>query len=115
MSFYDPQSSIPVYFREPPILVDSLETATSKVQDATVSECLPLLKAVGNPSRDPVDFNKFGLLSLHREDHVRFLHENLAPFPANFVGLDASRPWMVYWALTALYLLGEDVSSLRSR
>ncbi|RVX75277.1 hypothetical protein B0A52_00629 [Exophiala mesophila] len=114
MPSHDPQSSIPLYFREPPILVDSLETTTSKLQDETVSDCLPFLEAA-ETADDPAEFNSFGLLSLHREDHVQFLHENLAQFPANFVGLDASRPWMVYWALAALYMLGEDITPLRSR
>lgn len=108
-------SSIPPYFRQPPVLIDELETSTSTLQAATVNECLPLLKAIEDPSRSPFDFNQFGVFSLQREDHVRFLHENLAQFPARFVGIDASRPWMVYWALAALHMLGEDVSSMRSR
>jgi len=31
------------------------------------------------------------------------------------VGVDSSRPWMVYWALMGLHLLGEDVVPFRSR
>ncbi|KAK7899896.1 CAAX farnesyltransferase (FTase) subunit beta [Exophiala xenobiotica] len=108
-------SSMPAYFRQPPALVDGLETETSKLQSATLDECLPLLMAVDDPSRTPFDFNEFGLPSLEREDHANFLHENLAEFPAPFVGIDSSRPWMVYWALLGLYLLGEDVSPFRAR
>jgi protein farnesyltransferase subunit beta len=29
--------------------------------------------------------------------------------------MDASRPWMVYWALAGLSLLGEDVTRVRQR
>lgn len=108
-------SSIPPHFREPPAVVDSLETETSRLQKATLKECLPLLRALADPNRSPFDFNEFGIPSLEREDHIDFLHENLQEFPAPFVGIDASRPWMVYWALSALYMLGEDISSFRSR
>jgi protein farnesyltransferase subunit beta len=108
-------SSIPSYFREVPSIVDSLETETSKLQDATLKECLPLLRALADPNRNPFDFNAFGIPALEREDHVGFLHDNLEEFPAPFVGIDASRPWMVYWALAALYMLGEDITSFRSR
>lgn len=108
-------SSIPSYFYELPAIVDSLDTETSRLQDDTLKECLPLLRALADPSRNPFDFNAFGIPALEREDHVSFLHDNLEEFPAPFVGIDASRPWMVYWALSALYMLGEDVTSFRLR
>ncbi|KAL6252344.1 CAAX farnesyltransferase (FTase) subunit beta [Rhinocladiella similis] len=108
-------TGVPAYLRRPVALLDSLDTDTSRLQSATISECLPLLNAVEDPSRSPFDFNEFGLPSLEKEEHVQFLQENLAEFPAPFVGIDASRPWMVYWALLGLYLLGEDVSPFRSR
>ena len=106
---------IPEYFLKPPPLVDELETETSQVQQETIAECLPLLAAVANPVNSPLDFNDYGVPSLKRESHVAFLEQNLARFPAQFVGLDASRPWMVYWGLVGLYLLGEDVSVKRER
>ena len=80
-----------------------------------MNECLPLLNGIDDTSRSPFDFNEFGLPKLERRDHIGFLHENLAEFPAPFVGIDASRPWMVYWALLALHMLGEDVTLFRSR
>jgi protein farnesyltransferase subunit beta len=106
---------IPFYYRREPPLLDALETETSIVQSETVNACLPLLNEVDDLDRSPLDFNDFGLPHLEKEKHIEFLHENLAEFPAPFVGLDASRPWMVYWALLGLYLLGEDVSVFRSR
>ncbi|EXJ60109.1 protein farnesyltransferase subunit beta [Cladophialophora yegresii CBS 114405] len=106
---------IPFYYRCEPPLPDDLETETSIVQDKTVKECLPLLNEVDDASRSPFDFNEFGLPNLEKEKHIGFLHDNLGEFPAPFVGLDASRPWMVYWALLGLYLLGEDISVFRSR
>lgn len=106
---------IPPYFLQNPPLVDSFQTKTSAVQDETVQECLPLLSAINDASRNPFDFNEFGIPNLEKEKHIEFLHENLSEFPAQFVGLDASRPWMIYWALLGLYLLGEDVSVFRAR
>lgn len=108
-------SLLPDYFRRAPALIDSLETETSVLQADTVGECLPLLNAVEDPSRNPFDLNDFGVPRLEREKHIDFLRANLKEFPAPFVGLDASRPWMVYWALVSLYMLGEDVSHFRPR
>ncbi|KIW89170.1 uncharacterized protein Z519_10022 [Cladophialophora bantiana CBS 173.52] len=106
---------IPPYFRQPPPLLDTLETETSTVQNETVNECLPLLNGINDPSRGPFDFNEFGLPCLEREAHIGFLKQSLDEYPAPFVGIDASRPWMVYWALVGLYMLGEDVSVFRAR
>ena len=108
-------SQVPVYYRQQQPLAGSFESETSVIQDETVKDCLPLLNQVDDPSRSPFDFNEFGLPDLEKGKHVEFLHDNLDEFPAPFVGLDASRPWMVYWALLGLYLLGEDVSKFRSR
>ncbi len=105
----------PDYFLQPPLLVDTLSTETSEVQQETVDECRPFLGAAIDPSKNPLEFNEFGVPDLRKEDHVTFLEHNLARFPAHFVGLDASRPWMVYWGLIALYLLGEDITLKRGR
>lgn len=106
---------VPPTFLNPPLLQDNIQTQTSDAQEATIRECLPLLGAALNPARSPFDFNEFGVPELRREDHVDFLHENLAEFPAPFVGLDAARPWLVYWGLMGLFFLGEDVSAMRQR
>ena len=95
----------------PPIR-DELETETSASQDKTVQQCLPLLQGLDTSL---VISDRNGLPKLNREKHVRFLHRSLTPLPAEAVGSDASRPWMVYWALTALSILGEDVTPYRER
>ena len=102
--------SVPVFFLRPPLLNNDLETQTSQAQAETLDECLPLLGAINDPTRSPFEFNDFGVPELRTEDHLDFLHQNLAQFPPQFVGIDASRPWMVYWALLSLHLLGQDVS-----
>lgn len=108
-------SVVPEIFLRSPLLQDSESTPTSEAQRETIDECLPLLGGVTDPSRNPFDFNEYGFPNLNQDDHIAFCHENLAQFPAPFVGLDASRPWLVYWGLLSLYLLGEDINSLRQR
>ncbi|RMZ83889.1 hypothetical protein DV737_g1440, partial [Chaetothyriales sp. CBS 132003] len=107
--------SIPAYYLNEPPLVDNLATETSDLQQKTIDECLPLLGAAFDASKDPGDFNAFGVPDLSKADHIAFLERNLATFPAHFVGLDASRPWMIYWALLGLHLLGEDVTQKGQR
>lgn len=107
--------SIPDYFTRPPPISDRLLTNTSSQQSETVAECLPHLNGTADPSRNPFDFNEHGLLRLNRQEHIDFLHQSLDELPAAFVGVDASRPWMVYWALMGLSLLGDDVTDYRDR
>ncbi|MCJ1427287.1 CAAX farnesyltransferase (FTase) subunit beta [Sticta canariensis] len=106
---------VPELFTSLPPLKDSLETKTSRVQDETVQDCLPLLAAIHDPSRNLFDFNPHGLPWLEREKHVTYLHNCLKKLPAGFVVHDASRPWILYWVLAGLCLLGEDVQQYRTR
>ena len=104
--------SVPDLFTSWPPIRDQLQTETSDLQDETVHQCLPFLKgSVGSL----FDYNEHGLPSLARDKHVRYLHDSLTTLPAPFVGFDAARPWIIYWALTALSLLGEDVAPYRER
>jgi len=104
----------PNLFTSLPPIRDPLVTETSIVQDETVQRCLPSLAGT-EIGKSPLDFNVYGLPYLERRKHVRFLHARLQDLPSGFVGYDASRPWIVYWALTGLSLLGEDVSIYRER
>ncbi|KAL9115066.1 MAG: hypothetical protein Q9227_000860 [Pyrenula ochraceoflavens] len=104
-----PPFQIPPHFTHEPPLRDALETESSKLQNKVVDSCLPLLTAALDPRENPFDFNEHGLPQLHREEHIDFLKESLGEFPAKFIGIDASRPWMLYWALNGLVLLGENV------
>jgi protein farnesyltransferase subunit beta len=108
-----PRRGIPALFTELPTIRDELVTVTSSSQDETVGKCLPLLK--GRHVTQHAPFNEFGLPRLYREIHIPYLYDALEDYPGGFVALDASRPWMVYWALTGLYLMGEDVTKLRRR
>src|SRR6202012_1829712 len=65
---------------------------------------------------EPEDIGERGVPRLNRPRHTRFVRAALtARFPQAFVGLDASRPWLVYWGLTALSVLGVDVTEHRGR
>ena len=54
---------------------------------------------------------------LDKDSHVTFLTRLglMAQLPRPFVALDASRPWMMYWTLCALKILGEDITPHRQR
>ena len=106
---------VPDLFTTLPPIRDALPTESSSVQDRTVQNCLPYLSGTKDPSKSPFDFNAHGLPRLEREKHIAYLHGSLGKLPAGFVGADASRPWLLYWALTGLYLLGEDIAQYRDR
>lgn len=108
-----PQSGVPPLFTQLPAIRDDLKTDTQRTQDETAQLCLPFLKGVAPTVYGP--FNEHGIPSLYRDVHIAYLYDALEDYPESFVGLDASRPWMIYWALTALYLLGEDVTKFRKR
>lgn len=115
MSAHSHPPPVPELFTTPPPIRDALSTETSSLQDRTVQDCLPWLSGTSDPSKSPFDFNAHGIPRLEREKHIAYLHGSLGKLPAGFVGADASRPWLLYWALTGLYLLGEDVSQYRDR
>ncbi|KAF4834105.1 Protein farnesyltransferase subunit beta [Colletotrichum siamense] len=105
--------AVPALFTTPPPVRDALPTATSKLQDDTLRQCLPFLAAdpgstAANPAR-----NAHGVPALLRDNHVKFLEKQLGRFPAPYVAADASRPWFLYWSLNALALLGYDTAVYR--
>ncbi|KAJ3202339.1 hypothetical protein HDU82_007429 [Entophlyctis luteolus] len=88
---------------------DGVPTATSDLQIQTEEAVFSLLAEV----QDPASTAK---LRLSREAHVRFLRAALTRLGSNYVSLDASRPWILYWTLHALDLLDYSPSeSERSR
>ncbi|KJZ71145.1 hypothetical protein HIM_09444 [Hirsutella minnesotensis 3608] len=102
--------SVPSLFTTGPPIRDALETESSLLQDETIDECLPFLSG---QAHDHV--NAHGVPRLYRDRHVRFLHKQLGTLPPMFKSADPSRPWIFYWCLAGLTLLGEDVESYRSR
>ncbi|GAP87010.1 putative protein farnesyltransferase subunit beta [Rosellinia necatrix] len=104
-------SPVPYLFTAGPPIKDSLVTDTSVSQDSVEESCRPFL--AGTQGGIPV--NGFGVASLDRERHIKFLEKNLGNLPAAFGAADASRPWIFYWCLNGLVLLGADVSKYRDR
>ncbi|KAL1857000.1 hypothetical protein VTK73DRAFT_8158 [Phialemonium thermophilum] len=102
---------VPDLFTSLPLIRDVLETETSRVQDETVEACLPFL----TNEDDSFTYNENGVPRLDRQRHIKFLHSSLGQLPGRFVAVDAARPWFLYWCLSGLKLLGEDISPYRSR
>ena len=94
-------TELPPWMLQNPI-EDSFPTRSSDLAAETTEECRPLL--VQDAATLPV---------LQREKHTKFLRWALGTLPSGFTSIDASRPWMCYWSLTALMLLGVDVSQYR--
>jgi hypothetical protein len=48
--------------------------------------------------------------------HDKYLKMMLeGPYPKQFVAADATRPWMLYWALAAMSMLEVDLSEYREQ
>lgn len=113
MAASDEHPGIPRLFKERPAIRDTLITETSQLQDETVEKCLPFLKGI--ESSLVGSLNQYGVPALQKDSHIEYLYDSLEDYPSNFVGIDASRPWMAYWALAGLSLMGEDVTKYRER
>ncbi|KAG9787620.1 terpenoid cyclases/Protein prenyltransferase, partial [Aureobasidium melanogenum] len=104
--------NLPFYFASPGPLRDSLETSTSVAQEKTMREVLDLM--TGN-AQTIIDVNAYGLPHLLKNKHAAFLRTILGKYPPPFQVMDASRPWLLYWALNGLRTLGVDVSEYKQR
>ncbi|KAI1810506.1 terpenoid cyclases/Protein prenyltransferase [Poronia punctata] len=100
---------VPDIFTSSPPIKDLLSTHTSVEQDRVVDVCLPFLAG----AQPDIPVNHSGVPSLGRQRHIRFLEKNLGNLSAAFTGADSSRPWIFYWCLNSLSLLGADVSKYR--
>ncbi|KAJ3040696.1 hypothetical protein HDV00_010589 [Rhizophlyctis rosea] len=85
---------------------DGYPTHSSQLQQETEDTILPLYLPF--KFEDPPASR--AKLSLYRDTHVKYLYKGLESLTRGFVSLDASRPWLVYWMLKALDLLGEELS-----
>ncbi|CAB4285677.1 unnamed protein product [Prunus armeniaca] len=54
---------------------------------------------------------QFRMLELKRENHIDYLKGGLRQLPSSFCGLYALRPWVCFWNLHSLALLGESVDA----
>lgn len=98
---------IPDLFTTFPPIIDLVSTKTSQAQLKTADICLPYLKA----ESENVEYNRNGIARLDREKHITFLRRSLeTKLTHHYTGYDASRPWILYWCIHGLQLLGADVS-----
>lgn len=106
---------IPDLFTQLPPVRESYLTDTLNIQLETAKECMKFLDGLnGARSHSPlVTQNEHGVAQLDRGRHIRFLHMALGNLPGGFLVADASRPWFLYWSLSALVMLGQDVTSYR--
>ncbi|TGJ88237.1 hypothetical protein E0Z10_g561 [Xylaria hypoxylon] len=100
---------VPGLFTTAAPIKDSLVTDTSLSQNAVETSCRAFLAG----TQDGIRVNRHGIPSLGRERHIRFLDKSLGNLPPAFKAADASRPWIFYWCLNGLVLLGADVSKYR--
>lgn len=107
-----PRPGIPALFTQPPPIRDPLITETIDLQNATQTKCLPFLKGIHSSQKD---FNDHGVPALQRDLHASYLYDSLEDYPEGFVAMDASRPWILYWGLAGLSMLGEDTTRFRER
>ncbi|CAN0134036.1 unnamed protein product [Scytosiphon promiscuus] len=94
---------------------DGVSTATSRQQSECERMCelsfLPLRRGALE-DEELTDFIEEGIVNaageavLMRAKHKAYLMRGLCGLGPGFISLDASRPWMVYWILHSLDLLG---------
>ena len=101
---------VPELFTSLPPIKDPLVTDTSRSQDKTAEHCLPCHAGI---TEFGLDRNQHGIPRLNDEDHVAFLSDNIQN--ARYTAYDALRPWIIYWSLTGLSVLGEDLTQWRDR
>lgn len=111
---FEPFMVIPPHLTRGLPILDPLDTATSDLQARTVRECLPFMTTVNDPSSNPFDFDEHGIPLLDREAHIGFVQNCLGELPPQFVAMDASRPWLMYWSLLSLHIMGEDITKFSS-
>lgn len=89
----------------PSLVLEGPSTITSREQQKTEADVLGCFQAFlrGAASEGPQSVQA---IKLNRELHVGWLNRGLGSLPTNFSGLDASRPWFVYWISHALEVLG---------
>ncbi|ORX57401.1 terpenoid cyclases/Protein prenyltransferase [Hesseltinella vesiculosa] len=87
---------------------DGLPTESSIVQkrteDTVLESFVPF--APHHPERQPLES-----VRLHRDRHIQYLLRGLEQLGQYMVVLDASRPWLMYWILHSLDLLGHRLDA----
>jgi len=80
----------------PPAKTDNNETASSDEQARIEWLCQQLLSFCPDPIQ----------AFLYKNEHKEYLISGLTRLPGGYSSLDASRPWILFWILHSLELLG---------
>ncbi|KAK2419635.1 Prenyltransferase family protein [Trifolium repens] len=49
------------------------------------------------------------MLEVQRDKHIEYLTKGLHYLGSNFFSLDSNRPWLCYWIIHSIALLGESI------
>ncbi|KAL1297412.1 hypothetical protein AAFC00_004945 [Neodothiora populina] len=109
-----PYTHVPHLFSHPSLLQDSLVTESSTKQQKVMRECINILTNTSE-AQEIQDPNSHRLPKLQRQKHIKFLRNVLGDYPPPFQVMDASRPWLLYWALAGLSSLGVNVKTYKKR
>jgi len=101
-----------IYHNLLPFIKDELITTTSTVQDGVADMCKRFMTRTDFEIEET---NSHGITKLQRSKHLKFIKKTLETYPAQFQGMDASRPWILYWALAVLNHLDDDVMPYKDR
>ncbi|XP_070577391.1 protein farnesyltransferase subunit beta-like [Ptychodera flava] len=94
--------------QEERFVADGVPTLSSIEQErveASVAEFYEKFNSDSDVNPDPF---------LDKEKHIQYLLKGLKRLSESYECLDASRPWLCYWILHSLYLLGEQISEEQS-
>ncbi|KAJ3333362.1 hypothetical protein HDU76_008987 [Blyttiomyces sp. JEL0837] len=82
---------------------DAYPTETSETQKEVEESVRVLL--------EPYEIaEKLDAIDIERQKHIKYLREGLKGLKKGYVSLDASKPWLLYWMIHALDLLGESLT-----
>ena len=85
--------------------IENIPTASSEEQTQVEHNCLKLFK---NYHGEPCSVDSY--LKLDRNKSIKFLRKGLVNLSEGYECLDSSRPWILYWILHSLELLGDHIT-----
>mmetsp|Transcript_31034 Transcript_31034/g.69917 ORF Transcript_31034/g.69917 Transcript_31034/m.69917 type:complete len:448 (+) Transcript_31034:46-1389(+) len=92
----------------PPVQLECEETLTSEEQQSCEENVIEIFKHALLTARSQEE------ITLQRKRVVNWLKTGLVGLPPQFAGLDASRPWFVFWISHSLEILGDFSENLWS-
>ncbi|EFP81462.2 uncharacterized protein PGTG_07083, partial [Puccinia graminis f. sp. tritici CRL 75-36-700-3] len=90
-----------------PTPFDNLKTATSQNQLSTESDIIKYLEpfASFNPQNSSKESRSIDSVKLASSSHITYLYPKIFELPGQWIALDASRTWIMYWVLGSLSML----------